>query len=104
MDIISYWSAVMVDILIAVALVVRYRKQFTAARLSESKAKNLFTVLCLPISLAVSVIVFFVLLSVLDAPTGHGEILVSGPLSCLVVSAIVSSVGRSVVAWKAGPW
>jgi hypothetical protein len=104
MDLVAYWFGFALCVAAAVVLMVHYKKRVKSGSISETRAKNLFSLLCFPTSLAVSIAAFIALVVALNAPLAHGEILISGPLSYLALAALLSALGRTIIGWRTTPW
>ncbi len=104
MDTLALWIAASANVAIAVALMIYYRRQLLRGRITESRAKALFSWLCLFGGPFVALFAFYGLVALLHAPTGHGEILIAAPIFIGLLSVTLIIVGRIVIGWETMRW
>jgi hypothetical protein len=80
MDTLAFWIATCANAVIGISLMLHYRGKLRGGLIADGLAKKRYSWAWLPIGLLVAVILFYTLVALFDAPTGHGEILIAAPI------------------------
>lgn len=104
MDTLAIWISVSANAAVAAVLMLRYRAQARRGVMGDGVAKNRYSWLSFSSGFLAAVAVFFTFVSLLDVPTGHGEILIAVPILNAGVSLLLSILGRTIIGWKQVQW
>jgi hypothetical protein len=99
-----FWLCAALNMVIAVALVLRFRARVTAGMLAERKAKGTYTWLCLASGALCGSAVFLSITSLFDISRGHGEIIIAAALFNVLLSLVLIVSGRIVIGWEPIKW
>ena len=101
---IVFWLCALLNATVSVALSAWFRVQVKAQSLTEVKAKNIYSWLCVAVSLFSGVVLFIGITSLFDIFLGHGEILIASPIFNLLLSGVLITVGRTIIGWEPMKW
>jgi hypothetical protein len=103
---IVFWICAATNAGIAVTLIVRYRSKVHLGMLAESKAKAIYSWLCLPVGALCGIADPVVTIALFNIPLGHGGeiIIIFAPLFNLLMSCVLIVVGRIVIGWAPVRW
>jgi hypothetical protein len=103
MTTLAIWITAFVNTAVAAALMLHYRGQARCGLLGEHTAKRRYSwVSCS--GFVAAIVIFSVFVSLLDVPTGHGEILIAVPILNVGLSLVLLFVGRTAICWKPVQW
>jgi len=105
MDTVDYvfWLCALLNVGYVGVLIKHFRHRTKSQELTESKAKVIYSWLCVSVSL-LSVGVFFVIVALFHLPAGHGEVLIAAPIFNLLTATVLIIVGRIIIGWVPMKW
>jgi hypothetical protein len=104
MSLVAFWAAMAVNILFATTLLMRCQRHLKQGLVNLAEARKSFSMVYPALGLVASVTIFFWLLGLFDAATGHGELVIAVPLLYAVATAVITVIGRVVLGWKKMRW
>ena len=96
--------SLLVNIGLASALAVHFRRGVRDKKLNESRAKFIYSWLCLGVGLFAGCVVLLGLVWLFTLPVGHGVLLIVGPLANLLLTALLILMGRIAIGWAPIRW
>lgn len=101
---ITIYFTLLLNFALASACALHFRRAVLHQRLEDASAKRRFTWLCIASSLFSGIAVFLTILVVFNVGTGHGTLLIIGPVLHLLLCIVLVLLGRILVGWEAMSW
>ncbi|MGH8613443.1 MAG: hypothetical protein ACREYF_15860 [Gammaproteobacteria bacterium] len=99
-----FWLCALLNIGIAGALTIHFRRRVKTQWLTEAKAKAIYSWLCVGVGIFSGTVVFLGIVALFHIPLGHGEILIAAPLFNLLVAGVLIIAGRIIIGWVPMKW
>lgn len=101
---ITIYFTLLLNFVLSSAFALHFRRAVVHQRLDEARAKRRFTWLCVATSLFSGIAVFLAILVIFNIGSGHGTVLVIGPVLHLLLCIVLILLGRILVGWRAMSW
>jgi hypothetical protein len=100
-----YCSTFFVNCALSFLLAKTIKNKIKQKRINESKGKNLYSALILPIGALCGTVYFWLVIEVLkklgqNITYGHGEILIAAVMFNLILSLLLIPFGRMFIGWQ----
>ena len=100
-----YYSTFFVNCTLSFLLAKTIKKKIKQNRISESKGKNIYSALILPIGALCGTVYFWLFVTVLEKfgakiSYGHGEIIIAAVMFNLILSLVLIPLGRMFIGWQ----
>ena len=99
-----FWFCSLTNAAFAITFAAWFRRQVKARRFTETKAKTIYSWLCIVASIFLGIVLFIGITSLFNISLGHGEILIAAPIFNLLLSCVLIIAGRIIIGWVAVKW